>query len=830
MALKPKIWTVVILALALSALSLPAAAQSQGGLSMKAQAAYQGYFKYGEWLPVWIELENQGAANLSGEVRVQISGSQGSTVFAAPVSLPNGSRKRFPLYILPNNFSREVLVSLISRDQALATEIVKVQPQPNISFFVGLVAPERGALGMLNGIVLPGQDRPKIITDVALADLPERPEALRSMDVLILNDTDTSRLTPDQASALLTWVQAGGRLVIGGGPGGMQTAAGLPEALLPVRPSQTVELNTEAIQDLARFAQADPILTAPSAGEPNFVACAGALVEGRILATGRAGGAEIPLLIERAVGSGGVDFVAFDLSAAPFNGWPGVQFFWEQLLGPGAVYPQNMPFDISLRQMRAQQLTYPLSNIPSLDLPSVQGLTLLLLVYIVMVGPLNYLGLRRLRKLHLAWVTIPAFTILFTAGAFGIGYLLRGTDLVVNKIAIVEPRSDGSAIVTSYMGLFSPHQQSYEILIEGDGLISPMNSYDNGWGMSGVPTSGGEIVFTQGDPAVIAGLAVNQFSMQSFMAEETWQDFGRIAAELRLENDVMVGVVRNETSYPISDVVVAIQSRFIRLGDLAAGQEAKVDLGLGNMQSERFGAPISYLVFQDRTNPNGMNSREVDLKINILSTIMDNQNWNMKAMISSQFPAAGGAVSSVSRSNPVTIFGWMQQAPPDVQVRNNRIAQQTTALVYTSANFQLPDSGPVSLPVGMTPGSLTQMPRDGGPCGPTNMPTVSIGNGEAEFEFLIPEELEGADVKAIKLNIWRDSGGDWALPETSFWDWQEEAWKSIQEPRMGVNEIRQPAALVNESGAIRVRLKTNANMYACYYLDMGIEADLGGQE
>jgi len=159
---------------------LPVSAQNSDSPVIKAVAGYQGNFKYGEWLPVWIELENQGK-DIEGEVRIQVSGSLGVTVFAAPVSLPSGSRKQFPLYILPNNFSRELQVDLVSKNKTIASQKFSVKPQANISFFVGLISPERGALTLLNGVTLPGQDRPKVITDLSLSDIPDRPEALRSL-------------------------------------------------------------------------------------------------------------------------------------------------------------------------------------------------------------------------------------------------------------------------------------------------------------------------------------------------------------------------------------------------------------------------------------------------------------------------------------------------------------------------------------------------------------------------------------------------------------------------------------------------------------------------
>lgn len=792
---------------------LPVSAQNSDSPVIKAVAGYQGNFKYGEWLPVWIELENQGK-DIEGEVRIQVSGSLGVTVFAAPVSLPSGSRKQFPLYILPNNFSRELQVDLVSKNKTIASQKFSVKPQANISFFVGLISPERGALTLLNGVTLPGQDRPKVITDLSLSDIPDRPEALRSFDVLILNNIDTSQITPEQVRALEGWVQSGGRLVIGGGAGGMQTAARLSEVLLPGRVQNMYEIGADQVQDLARFSGSQEKIIGQS-----LVASSIVPVESHILS----GSQDRPWVVERPVGQGHVDWVAFDLSGVPFNGWPGTQAFWESLIGPGSAYPENMPFDMSIRQMRGNQLSYALSNIPALDLPSIQGLSILLGIYILVVGPVNYLVLRRLHRLQLAWVTIPAITVLFTAGAFGIGYALRGTDLIMNKIALVEVQPSGSASVTSYLGLFSPRQQSYEIQVNSQGLLSPMSTYDTGmWGSSGTSTTGGEMTFVQGSPSIIKGLTVNQFAMQSFMAEEIWENFGQISGDLYMEGDVLKGTVRNGTNYKLTDVVLVIQNRFARLGDMEPGQEARIDLGLGSLQTDRFGPAISYTIFQDRMNQSGPNTREIDLKVNILSSILDNNTYWSKL---SSMPVPGSGPAATLTNNPVFVFGWLNQAPPDVAVQNNRLAQQATALVYTTMNYKLPENGPVNLPVGMIPGSLSKAPRDGGICGPAGMASVSMGAGEAEFTFQIPPEITGAQLNALKVNLWRDSGGDWGLPEIALWDWQAENWLSIQTPIIGINVIKDPAALVNGYGSIRLRLKSDSNMYACYYLDLGLEAE-----
>jgi hypothetical protein len=217
----------------------------------------------------------------------------------------------------------------------------------------------------------------------------------------------------------------------------------------------------------------------------------------------------MPLIRESSRGKGRVAFVALDLSGSPLDAWGGTRLFWERLLLTGAQYGEGLPVDVSPRQLRSQQMAYALSNLPSLDLPSVRGLSVLLLVYILLVGPINYLVLRWTRRLQWAWVTIPLLTLLFSGGAFALGYALRGTDLILNQVALVTAGRDGTAHVDSYVGLFSPSRQSYELEVEGGGLLSPISQEGDPF-RGGNSAPGGEMTFVQGDVGEVRGLAINQ--------------------------------------------------------------------------------------------------------------------------------------------------------------------------------------------------------------------------------------------------------------------------------------------------------------------------------
>src|SRR5512133_303749 len=67
-------------------------AQNSNGVSLTAQAGFDGYCKNNAWLPVRVVLENQGNADLDGRLEVQATDAS-TSVYAQTITLPASARK-----------------------------------------------------------------------------------------------------------------------------------------------------------------------------------------------------------------------------------------------------------------------------------------------------------------------------------------------------------------------------------------------------------------------------------------------------------------------------------------------------------------------------------------------------------------------------------------------------------------------------------------------------------------------------------------------------------------------------------------------------------------
>ena len=612
-------------------------------------------------------------------------------------------------------------------------------------------------------------------------------------------------LSVEQAQALEAWVRQGGRLVIGGGANAQKTLAGLPKTLLPFTIESSLEIDD--LSGLDDFVGGDRPVLVPGP----FILATGDPGDGQVLASQQ----DRPLVTEYALGSGYVDFIGLDLSIAPFDAWNGTTAFWEKLVSPGAAYPSNMPPDISARQQMASNMPYVLSNLPMLELPSISSLALLLGLYILVIGPVNYLVLRRMKRLHFGWITIPLITIIFSIGAFALGYAMHGNVIFVNKAAVIELDPDGAGRATSFIGFFSPTQERYDVTVESDALISPLGPYYDPWAFSSTPFGATqEMVVTQGNPSSVSGASTDQWTMQSFMTEGMPMDFGQLSADLSMDGESLSGVIRNESAHDIEGATIILGRRFQKLGDLPAGAEVEVNLDMTDLGAPFWGSPLSYRIFEQEFAQPGDAYRRYEVRRAIVENLFER---------STPFKSVSGSFENPYAGQPV-FLGWLSEAPPEVRIGDETPNQQTTAAVLYPLTYTTEETNKISLPAGTIPGTITRVPIEGGTCGDANVTSVYMVRGEAEFEYRLPAEALKAVVEHLKLGIWTDSGAWDPHPEVALYNWQTESWAPLSGVEQGINLVPASTDFINSEGLVQVQLSGENLPGGCYYIGLGLEA------
>lgn len=461
-----------IIILALIAWSLtPVAGQGnfRDVIEMSVEVGFDSFFRPGLWTPVTVNLKNNGES-LVGRlvIRPETSGTVVGNAFSTSIDLPSGSAKSAMLNIRARSFPDKARVELIDVDGLVRASqeagLIDLSPQDQL---YAVVTGANTAPPGLTGVHIGGFKAEQ--ANWGINDIPDLADSLAALDMMMLINIDSESLSSGQRKAIRQWVENGGHLIVCGGPTALITAAGLAE-LLPVAPRDSRSLNN--LNALARFSG-----DSRAGLDQRAIISLGALHEDAQVLSAQG---DIPLLARRTLGAGLVDYLAADPTLEPLASWDKLSDLWLKLLATRAPHP-TWREGFTLPEWGAEAV----ANLPGVDLlPPLQTLCLFLVSYIVLIGPLNYLILSRLRRNGWGWFTIPLVIACFAGIAWTVGFNLRGSEIIISRLTLVESFADrDEAQVNQFVGLLSPRRASYSLAVpEGHflavaGATTPSNIF-----------------------------------------------------------------------------------------------------------------------------------------------------------------------------------------------------------------------------------------------------------------------------------------------------------------------------------------------------------------
>jgi hypothetical protein len=770
---------VAVAALALAPLPLRGATSVEIG----ARALLGGRYEAGGWLAIVVTLVNDGAPT-SGYV----STSSPDGAVRRFVELPAGSNKAVTLYLRPQAFARTVAVRFEAPEGSTTTQ-VEARAFERSSSQVAIVGDGPGNL-RAQLVAAAGEQLPEPI-GVDVAGIPERPEPLDGLAAIVWA-ADSSGLTELQRRSLERWVADGGQLVVVGGPDWQSRTASLAD-LLPVESLAAVD--GVALDGLATW-------TGGSVPDADTTAATGTLRDGATaLITDATSGA--PLLAFSGHGAGRVIYSGLDLATAPYRGWEGAPVFWSRLLQSNEAVQQVFGGGMPIEEDAANAISSALSNLPSLAVPPAELLLAVIVGYILIIGPVSYLVLRRLDRRELAWVTAPLLIVVFTACSYGIGTSIKGSQVIVNEISLVRMAAGGTtAAIETYAGLFSPTRTTYDLTVEADALLAPLNA------QAFIPAGGDQqetsYVTELGDPAHLRGVAIGVFGFQGVRADGIGEHQPALEVSWSLADSDITGTVTNTGAEPMEDVAVIAPFGGKMVGDLEPGASEDFTLSTNNFN----GSPASDQVYGfggfDGTSPA---QREVLMRRQVIDSLVGYGQF---------FPGQGVDFGIGADRGPFVI-GWQATpGPMPVIVDGHEVERYSHTVEVISGR---PTLGPGEVRLAPSEMAISILSSDGNVT--VEPGWVSLGAGEVVFGISLPLEAAGLEATGVRIvtggdpsMVFMEQGGG-----GGFGGFMPAGYTlSVRDPRSGewvelgdlsqqsTYEIDDPGAALSAAGRIEVRV------------------------
>ncbi|EFO81677.1 hypothetical protein OSCT_0422 [Oscillochloris trichoides DG-6] len=529
------------------------AAQTPPALTLDVLVGYDGAGQYhvSHWFPVRMVVANDGG-DLRGSLEWTFAGER-EPAFRYQIDLPRGARKEVFLPIVTNGYHRVAEVHLVVDGRSRISQSVRLTPIDTSAVLVGVLSSDLTLLNSLSSVELvPGY--PTYLSHMHRDLVPDDAMLFDGLDVIVVHDLGAV-LNERQRAALTRWVQLGGILLVSGGPDAYQTTT-VWNDLLPVTLSTDLR-SAVAVDGLERLAGVRGLSTVVQQGltanavdmRPNAI---------------NLDAANLITSIER--GSGQVLFAAFDLSV--LRVWSGEAQLWERILVP----EPRMQMAFSFRS-RTDNLLREALQLEALNLPAPLVIFCLITGYILVIGPLNFLVLRRMRRIDLAWITTPALVAFFLVGSYAVSFLLRGTQPQVVQLALVQSQEGvAGGHASAFVGLFSPQRRSYDLSFAPQALVSP-GSFES-YSFNPVPV-------TMGEAGVqIPDLLVDVSSLRTLLLEQPVEKAPTVTSQIERVAGQVRGNITNLSGETLYAAQIVRGATMQSVGDLVPGQEVDFNLPL----------------------------------------------------------------------------------------------------------------------------------------------------------------------------------------------------------------------------------------------------------
>jgi hypothetical protein len=581
---------------------------------------WDGRYRPGKWAPIYVTLRDDTARNVA--VEISAAQSRGNVMHLSQQVAVGPSEATYALY-LPLADPTQTTITI--RDAKSGRRLLDPYPledpnKPNPNFFyynynngqerllIGMSGSSSTEALLRQGIQRAGENASNnqyggtlLCGFVDGPRLPGVAAGYDAIDILLLNQPDFGRFHPEQEQAILDWVRAGGTLIVIPGVDPLPASSMLANAL-PAKVGENISLMIEA-SELVKYGLAERYKTMKGR---RVEAAAGARVSSLF-------DNHSAQLVRKRLGFGEVVLISVDVSQLLFNTPENANAFWRPILMPSAPAepppPDNGSESATLSRMRVyaaqaeqqresaavRQTMDMLGNVPGVGTFGFSYVVIVMIGMMLIVGPIDWLILRKLQRLPWTWYTTATWITLITAGALFIGHVFRSGDLHFRTMRVVDQADDATVAQLDIFGIYSPRTDDYRVSVPADGWWGAVNdqNYYNYYGGGSRGTT--DIPVAQDlEGTRPLPLRINVWNLRFMIGQTSCIAPPMLEASLKLKmaggSSRVMGNIANKGESALSNVVIRTRDGACKLsGIIEPGRVMEVNAPLA--QDQLFAQP-----------------------------------------------------------------------------------------------------------------------------------------------------------------------------------------------------------------------------------------------
>ncbi|MGC3968056.1 MAG: hypothetical protein QM775_12010 [Pirellulales bacterium] len=312
---------------------------------------------------------------------------------------------------------------------------------------------------------------------------------------------------------------------------------------------------------------------------------------------------DLPFVLREARGFGVATWITIDLEHALLDPWAGRSLLLAKVMdeslgqlqieGRPGVFGSSGPY-YGFEDL-AGQLHQAIDQYAGVQTVPFFALAFLVLLYIALIGPGDYLLVRRLlKRTELTWLTFPTIVIATSIIAYFAAVWLKGDQLRVDQIDLVDIDARSGVVQgRTFAGVFSPVSRAYDLTTEPptrlfsgklEGLKQTTSWFGApGFGLGGMhrrdmgPSWFASSYSLSADLAKLDGTPIKVWSSKLFAAD--WQARAPQSLHGELGEDAsgkLAGTLKNPLGVPFESGVLCYKTTAYEVPRLAPGESIDI--------------------------------------------------------------------------------------------------------------------------------------------------------------------------------------------------------------------------------------------------------------
>lgn len=664
-----------------------------------------GKYKVNRSTPVNIKISNNGE-DFDGEIQIQTDSfnTKQYDLYTQNLIIAKNTTKNL---VIPANILNTFNVKIISKENKTIYENQFRVTSGRVGLnevLVGVLTEDFNGLNYLSNIqldnakglnvkLLPIKISEKIIGDNA--------KSIELLDMIIINNYDTSKLTVEQIQSIDNWIKRGGTLIIGTGDNGHKVINSINNKILKGQFSGTIKkvlrLDDEIIPIEGISMDIENIT-------PMYFDDGNNIIIGNIVKE-----------------KGNVIVLAFDMGINKVEN----KELWTRIMETSII---NGKID--------NQYNYAIDNlvkkIRDVQLPSVKLIVILFVSYIFIIGVLIYMVLKRLNKRDYVWLLIPLISLAFTGLIYIIGSNSRISKVIANKVNIVNVSND-SAKIESYIAFLTSKKRDISVKEPNNLKMENLSAYPNMNPQDQLSKLNNKTMRVEvkysGDETSYNFKGSSPFSPEIFKVSSTTEEISNLDHKINVINGEVSGYINNNLECNFDKILLVTPYKIWDLG--------KVKIGEGKEFNEKKDSIVSVKQIwelRDKIYSKQNNSKD--------NEDMKYEMRNLELIDCAIQNNVGGIIKQATRIENSYLVGVSdKKIDYDFLVNEKKAVEfdSTVFLFDVNLNFK-DDKGNISYPFGYHQPVVLEVKDNNGYFDPNEM-RIS-GNSQVKLSYKISNDVE----------------------------------------------------------------------------------------